>query len=119
MEGTAMTSKNPQHRGRAALSAALIAVVITVAWPTNLNAQAPPGPGRGGAPPAEALFTSAQAIAGKAAYDRNCASCHGAKVDDGKSAPQLRGPAFLAKYAGKPETDLFTYVSTNMPKSSP
>jgi len=122
-----MTSTNPQNRRRAVLSAALcgaILALITVASPVRLQAQAPAGAlaggGRGaGQPAAEALFTSAQAIAGKAAYERNCASCHGASVDDGNSAPPLRGPAFLGKYAGKPAADLFTYVSMKMPQSNP
>ncbi len=35
-------------------------------------------------------------------------SCHGASVDDGSTAPPLRGSAFLAKYTGKPAADLFT-----------
>ncbi len=112
-----MTSTNPQNRWRAALSAALcgaVAALITVASPAKLQAQAP-----GAVPPAEALFTSAQAVAGKAAYERNCASCHGANVDDGNSAPPLRGAAFLGKYAGKPAADLFTYVSTKMPQGNP
>jgi alcohol dehydrogenase (cytochrome c) len=117
-----MASINPQNRLRAALSAVLcgaVAALITVESPANLNAQAPAGPGRGAVPPAEALFTSAQAVAGKAAYQRNCASCHGAAVDDGNSAPPLRGAAFLNKYGGKPAADLFTYVSTKMPPSGP
>ena len=110
-----MTSTNSQNRRRAALFAVLFAVAIT----TNLNAQAPAAQGRGGAtPPADALFTSAQAVAGKVVYDRNCAKCHGAKVDDG-TAPPLRGPAFLGKYAGKRAADLFTYISTKMPQGNP
>jgi len=121
-----MTSTNPQNRWRAALFAALcaaVAALITVALPAKLHAQAPAGPpaggGRGAVPPAEALFTSAQAVAGKASYAQNCAKCHGASVDDGNSAPPLRGAAFLGKYAGKPAADLFTYVSTKMPANSP
>ncbi|HEY2857648.1 MAG TPA: PQQ-binding-like beta-propeller repeat protein, partial [Terracidiphilus sp.] len=116
-----MTSTNPQNRWRAALSAALygsVAALITVQSPAKLDAQAP-GPGRGAVPPGEALFTSAQAVAGKAAYERNCASCHGASVDDGNSVPPLRGPVFLGKYAGKPAADLFIYVSTKMPPGNP
>jgi alcohol dehydrogenase (cytochrome c) len=93
--------------------------LITVASSAKLHAQAPAGQGRGAVPPAEALFTSAQAVAGKAAYERNCASCHGARVDDGDSAPPLRGTAFLGKYAGKPAADLFTYVITKMPPDNP
>src|SRR5580658_7720522 len=110
-----MTSTNPQNRWRAVRSAALcgaVAALITVASPAKLRAQAP------AVPPGEALFTSAQAVAGKAAYERNCSNCHGANVDDG-NAPPLRGAAFLGKYAGKPAADLFIYVSTKMPKSNP
>ena len=121
-----MTSTNPQNRWRAALCSGLcgaIAGLILIGSPAKLHAQAPAGPpagaGRGPVPPAEALFTSAQAVAGKAAYERNCANCHGASVDDGNSAPPLRGAAFLGKYAGKPAADLFTYVSTKMPPNSP
>ena len=120
-----MTSRNAQSRWRAALFAALCGTVavITVESPAKLHAQAPAGPvaggGRGAVPPAEALFTSAQAVAGRASYQRNCASCHGANVDDGNTAPPLRGAAFLGKYAGKPAADLFTYVSTKMPPGNP
>jgi len=93
--------------------------MVAVGSPASLNAQAPAAQGRGATPPGEALFTQAQASAGKAAYERNCASCHGAHVDDGASAPSLRGPAFLGKYAGKPAADLFTVVSTKMPQGNP
>ena len=117
-----MKSSSPQNRRRAAVSIALcgaLAALIAVELPTKLQAQAPAGPARGAIPAAEALFTPAQAAAGKAAYERNCASCHGAGVDDGNSGPPLRGPAFLGKYAGKPAADLFTYVSTKMPPGNP
>ena len=125
-----MTSTNLQNRWRAALSTALcgaISVLITVGSPPKLYAQAPAGPVAGGGrgagqsavQAAEALFTSAQAVAGRASYQRNCASCHGANVDDGSTAPPLRGATFLSKYAGKPATDLFTYVSTKMPPGNP
>src|ERR1700682_6438570 len=117
-----MTSTNPQNRLRAALSAVLcgaIAALVMVESPANLKAQALAGPGRGAVPPVEALVTSAQAVAGKAAYEQNCANCHGASVDDGKSAPPLRGAAFLGKYAGKPAADLFTYVTMKMPPGNP
>src|SRR5579862_807855 len=121
-----MTSTNPRNKCRAALAAVLCGVVvalITVELPAKLHAQAPAGAakggGRGAAPAAEPLFTSAQAVAGKAAYQQACASCHGANVDDGASGPPLRGAAFLGKYGGKPASDLFTYVSTKMPAGNP
>jgi alcohol dehydrogenase (cytochrome c) len=120
-----MTSTNPQNRWRAGLSATLCGVVvalITIGSLAKLHAQAPAGAaagaGRGAVAPGEALFTSAQAVAGKAAYQQNCANCHGASVDDG-TAPPLRGTTFLSKYTGKPAADLFTYVSTKMPPANP
>ncbi len=103
----------------AAILCGVVAVLIALEPLANLNAQAPAGPGRGAVPPGEALFTQAQAMAGKAGYERSCASCHGARVDDGNSAPALRGAAFLAKYGGKPAADLFTYVSAKMPPAAP
>ena len=108
---------NLRTTGRA-LPAALCAAaaLLTFASVETLRAQAP---ARTPVPPADALFTSAQAIAGKAAYARNCAGCHGPSIDDGNSAPPLRGAAFLAKYTGKPAADLFTYVSTKMPAGNP
>ena len=115
-----MTSTNSPNRLRTRLSAALCGAataLITLLAPAKLDAQAPVG--RGAAPPVEALFTSAQATAGKAAYERNCSRCHGANVDDGSSAPPLRGSAFLGKYGGKPAADLFRDVSTKMPKANP
>ncbi|HWC95716.1 MAG TPA: PQQ-binding-like beta-propeller repeat protein [Candidatus Sulfopaludibacter sp.] len=115
---TTMPTANPQNGWRVVLSAGLF-VLLAAASSANLYAQAPAGQGRGAVPPGEALFTSAQAVAGKAAYERNCAGCHGPNVDDGNSAPPLRGAAFLGKYAGKPAADLFTYVSTKMPPANP
>jgi alcohol dehydrogenase (cytochrome c) len=53
------------------------------------------------------------------AYKRRCGSCHGNEMDDGDSAPPLRGAAFLGHYAGKPVADLFTYVSTHMNNKMP
>jgi alcohol dehydrogenase (cytochrome c) len=117
-----MTTTNPQNRWKVVLCAALCAgvgILITVGSSAKLHAQAPAGPGRGAVPTGEALFTSAQAVAGKTAYERNCAGCHGPNVDDGNSAPPLRGAAFLAKYGGKPAADLFTFVSTKMPPGNP
>jgi alcohol dehydrogenase (cytochrome c) len=117
-----MTTTNPRKRWRVALSTALcaaVAALIAVESSAKLHAQAPAGQGRGAVPPGEALFTSAQALAGKEAYKRNCASCHGPNVDDGNSAPPLRGTAFLGKYVGRSATDLFTYVSTKMPPGNP
>jgi mono/diheme cytochrome c family protein len=38
-----------------------------------------------------------QAAAGRTSYMQNCASCHGANLDDGTFGPSLRGPEFRAR----------------------
>jgi alcohol dehydrogenase (cytochrome c) len=60
-------------------------------------------------------YTVGQAASGKAAYDRSCASCHGANLDDAPLAPPLKGVAFIQKYGGKSVDQLFVKVSTTMP----
>src|SRR5580700_4324124 len=39
-------------------------------------------------------LTAEQASRGKAAYDDNCANCHGTNLDNGQFGPALRGSAF-------------------------
>jgi len=63
-------------------------------------------------------FTAAQAAAGRATYTQNCASCHGANLDDGAFGPALRGPEFRASWFGRPADGLFTKLET-MPPATP
>ncbi len=62
---------------------------------------------------------SAQASAGRAAYEQSCASCHGPNTDDGEFAPPLKGAAFMQKFAGKPASELIGYISSKMPPGNP
>jgi alcohol dehydrogenase (cytochrome c) len=74
----------------------------------------------GQAPPTSIVeFTAAQAAAGKTAYDRDCAGCHGRNLDNGQFAPALRGQAFNRAWAGRTVAELFTYVSLRMPPAAP
>ena len=68
------------------------------------------------AAPRAALFTEAQATAGKAIYDKSCASCHGAALSGG-TAPSLIGAAFQASWSNPRVTldDLFFILRTTMP----
>jgi alcohol dehydrogenase (cytochrome c) len=49
-----------------------------------------------------APFTPAQAVQGKAAFERSCGSCHGVNLEGAGPAVALKGRAFLAKYGGGP-----------------
>ena len=91
----------------------LLASAALAAAALGARAQQPATPPR----PAPS-YTAAQAARGQAAYDRSCASCHGAGLRDGPFAPPLKGPAFLAKYGGKGLDVLWTAVRA-MPPENP
>ena len=76
------------------------------------------GLGAQGPPPAVG-FTAEQAERGQAAYAENCASCHGANLDDGAFAPALSGTAFRQKWSDQSPESLFTKTSTSMPPARP
>lgn len=57
------------------------------------------------------IYTAGQAARGSNLYALNCASCH--------TPASHAGPAFAAKWEGRPLADLFEYVRGAMPKSDP
>jgi alcohol dehydrogenase (cytochrome c) len=63
-----------------------------------------------------APFTAAQAEAGGAAYQANCASCHGANLD---GLPPLSGAAFMGSWSTRTTRDLIGLISTTMPTDRP
>jgi len=56
-------------------------------------------------------YTVEQAVAGRIAYDRSCATCHLADMSGSFEAPQLRGPNFLGFWGGGPASDLIEMVA--------
>jgi alcohol dehydrogenase (cytochrome c) len=88
------------------VSGAAAALLLTLAWfGAQLIAQQPAA---GGA------YTAEQAQAGRDVYGRECASCHGATLTGG-GAPALAGPSFMATYGGKPVSELFSFIESQMP----
>ena len=69
-------------------------------------------------PPLPAVFSAAQAARGREVYADECASCHGARMNDG-TAISVVGPAFLQQWSHPLITldDLFYVVQTTMPKN--
>ncbi|NOT45073.1 MAG: PQQ-binding-like beta-propeller repeat protein [Acidobacteria bacterium] len=63
-------------------------------------------------------YTVAQQTAGKAAYDQNCASCHGPNLDDGEFGPPVRGVEFRSAWFGRPAESLFLKIE-QMPPAAP
>ena len=65
------------------------------------------------------LFTEAQARRGAVLYTENCAQCHRYDLAAGDLAPALVGPAFTLRWAGGPLSELFDFMRTQMPLTSP
>src|SRR6185503_19922525 len=63
-------------------------------------------------------FTTEQATAGRAAYEQQCSSCHGANQ---RQLPEalLAGREFTAKWGSRPASELITYIRSAMPPTSP
>jgi mono/diheme cytochrome c family protein len=63
-------------------------------------------------------YTTAQAANGAKAYQKACASCHGAKLEGGMG-PALVGKQFWLTYGGKKVSTLWSAVHTEMPMMAP
>ena len=66
-----------------------------------------------------ATFTAAQAAAGKDAYAKSCAACHGQNLNGNALASALRGATFSQNWGGKTAEALYTYINTKMPPDKP
>src|SRR5262245_40914735 len=67
-------------------------------------------------PPSAGPFTVDQANAGRAAYQTNCAGCHG---NDLMGYPPLAGSAFVGSWGTRNTRDLFGLIQTTMPSDRP
>lgn len=69
---------------------------------------------------APVTFTSAQVSAGAKTFEASCAMCHGSSLEGG-AGPALTGPNFrtLSNKVHATISDVFTYMTTNMPMNAP
>jgi alcohol dehydrogenase (cytochrome c) len=68
---------------------------------------------------AAAPFTAAQATAGAAAYQTNCATCHQPDLKGSGTAPTLAGAEFVGGWGTRTTRDLLTFIQLTMPPASP
>lgn len=89
---------------------ALLAVggILSLAWASGSGRTAMDG-----------VYTLDQVGAVGAVYASQCASCHGADLGGGGSAPPLAGLAFTFFWKDRDLGALFTYTKENMPQGSP
>ena len=67
----------------------------------------------------EGVYTAEQAKRGQSVYAKECASCHGADLTGGESAPPLAGAGFLSNWTGQTVGDLFDRTRKSMPENNP
>ena len=70
-------------------------------------------PAAGQAP--ESVYTAAQAAAGRAVYEQECASCHQPNLQGSFEAPPLAGESFLRFWGDLAPSDLYDRSSSSMP----
>jgi len=66
-------------------------------------------------PTATGPYTAAQAGAGRAAYQANCAGCHGDDLGGRNDASQLAGSLFMGSWGGRTTSDLLGFMQGAMP----
>ena len=55
-------------------------------------------------------FTTAQATAGRTAYQASCANCHGAALEGRNDASQLAGSLFVGSWGNRTTADLVGFM---------
>ena len=70
-------------------------------------------------PDLESIFTIEQATSGKAAYAKNCASCHLPDLSGSNEIPALAGQPFKDTWGPRTTKELFDYMSAAMPYGGP
>src|SRR5580658_4177237 len=64
-------------------------------------------------------YTAAQATAGRATYQANCSSCHGADLSGLNSAAALAGGLFMSSWGDRTPSELVTFLEGAMPPGNP
>jgi S-disulfanyl-L-cysteine oxidoreductase SoxD len=67
----------------------------------------------------DGVYTPEQAKRGQDTYAKQCASCHGADLSGGESAPPLTGAGFLSNWTGQTVGGLFDRTRQSMPQNDP
>jgi len=65
------------------------------------------------------VFTIEQATTGKAAYAKNCASCHLPDLSGSAEIPALAGKPFTDTWGARTTKELLDYMSAAMPYGGP
>jgi mono/diheme cytochrome c family protein len=106
-----MTRSGVGSFGAWPLAAALTLSIVTTAAPAAPSQKATSA--RGG------VFSKAQVERGRAAYNAQCARCHGDTLGGGENSPALVDEGFFKIWDGKSVGELVEYTRKTMPSDGP
>ena len=103
------------------VQALLLTAAICAGGATRLMAQAADQLAAAPAPQSvwNGVYSDSQAYGGEKVSDTVCLGCHGAGLTGGDSGPRLVGEDFLGAWNGRPVSDLFDFISVQMPENAP
>ena len=93
------------------LAAALTLAIVTMAAPAT--------PAQTSVSARDGVFSKEQAERGRAAYNAQCARCHGETLGGGENSPALVDEGFFRIWDGKSVGDLVEYTRKTMPSDGP
>ncbi len=99
---------------------AILAMSLSVAFACAQYGRAASKSSHHSAGASSVSFTARQVSAGRANFARSCAQCHGANLQGG-AGPALSGPTFktLSSKVHANVSDVFGYMTSNMPMNAP
>ena len=106
-----MTPSRHGSFGFGPIAAALTLSIVTAAVPA--------APAQTSASARDGVFSKAQVARGRAAYNTQCARCHGETLGGGENSPALVDEAFFRIWDGKSVGDLVEYTRKTMPSDGP
>ena len=106
-----MTPSRHGSFGFGPIAAALTLSIVTAAVPA--------APAQTSASARDGVFSKEQVARGRAAYNTQCARCHGETLGGGENSPALVDDVFFTFWNGKTVGDLVEYTRTMMPSDGP
>lgn len=94
-----------------------VGLLLTGLLPLPLLAQS--GNSTSGKSTSDGVYSADQAQQGEALYNKQCASCHGEKLEGSGQNPPLAGNDFMTDWKGRPLADLYTKIHDTMPATNP
>ena len=64
---------------------------------------------------ADGVYSTEDAMAGRAVYEQHCSACHGTEFVAAPGVPPIKGAGFLANWRGHSVGELFAYIRDFMP----